>query len=136
MFIRRVWLNENKAKKERSVLNDQKVLREPFNLDTHKKTFINYLEVVITEDGTIVYAVPSHQEMLISITRQKLNVTREELYRLCPEEYYFDLMEWLCKESGCIAVWNEHMVGKANGNQQRIIKILVEEELYRGPILV
>lgn len=50
-----------------------------FDIDQHKKTFIHYLEVVIDENGKIMYAVPSHQEKIISLACEKLNVTREEL---------------------------------------------------------
>ncbi len=113
-------------------MNEQSVLRSPFDIETHKATFINYLEVVISEDGTVMYAVPSHQEKLILLACQKLNVTRDELNELCPEEYYFDFMTWLCKVSGCVALWNSHRIGTANDRQLDIIRKLAEEELYRG----
>lgn len=76
-----------------------------FDLEQHKKTFIHYLEVVIDENGKIMYAVPSHQEKLIALACDKLNVTREELNAMCPQEYYFDFMDWICKMSGVCAVW-------------------------------
>lgn len=41
------------------------------DMEQHKKTFINYLEVVIDENGKIMYAVPSHQEKLIKLACQK-----------------------------------------------------------------
>ena len=37
-----------------------------FDLEKHKQTYVQYLEVVILEDGTVEYAVPSHQEKLIA----------------------------------------------------------------------
>ena len=40
-----------------------------FDLEKHKQTYVQYLEVVILEDGTVEYAVPSHQEKLIEIGR-------------------------------------------------------------------
>lgn len=43
----------------------QRVLRSPFDIETHKATFVNYLEVCIDEGGTPHYAVPSHQEWLV-----------------------------------------------------------------------
>jgi hypothetical protein len=113
-------------------MNEQSILRSPFNIETHKITFINYLEIVILEDGTVMYAVPSHQEKLISLACEKLNVTREELNELCPKEYYFDFMTWLCKISGCVALWNSHRIGTANEQQLETIKQLAEEELYHG----
>ena len=36
----------------------QRVLHSPFYVETHKKTFKNYLEVMIDEDGIVHYAVP------------------------------------------------------------------------------
>ena len=38
-----------------------------FDLEQHKQTYVQYLEVVILEDGTVEYAVPSHQEKLIAL---------------------------------------------------------------------
>ncbi|GAB6761703.1 hypothetical protein [Bacillus cereus] len=40
----------------------QETLRGPFDIETHKKCFVDYLEVVIDEEGTVMYATPSHQE--------------------------------------------------------------------------
>lgn len=111
---------------------EQKVLHNPFNIETHKTTFINYLEVIISEDGTVMYAVPSHQEKLISLACKKLNLTRDELNELCPQEYYFDFLTWLCKISGCVALWNSHRMGVANEQQLKTIKQLSEEKLYSG----
>ena len=70
-------------------MTEQQILHSPFNIETHKKTFINYLEVVILENGIIEYAIPSHQEKLISICCKQLNIDRNELAKMCPQEYYF-----------------------------------------------
>lgn len=113
-------------------MNEEKILRSPFNIDTHKKTFINYLEVIINEEGTIMYAVPSHQEKLIGIACNKFEITREELYEKCPREYYADLMTWLCNITGCISVWNEFKIGNPNNKQQKAIHDLFKHGLYRG----
>lgn len=112
------------------------ILRKPFDIETHKNTFINYLEVVILEDGTIVYAVPSHQEKLIALACEKLNITRTKLNALCPPEYYGDFMNWLCQVSGCVSLWNSFMVGVANPQQVESIKQLIGESLYSGEINV
>ena len=85
-------------------------LNPPFDIWQHKKTFINYLEVVIFPDGHIEYAVPSHQEKLIKVCQDMLGVSRDELNKMCPKEYYFDFMVWLCNISGCVSVWNEYIV--------------------------
>lgn len=38
-----------------------------FDIQKHKETFIDYLEVIIDVNGRIMYAVPSHQEKLIAM---------------------------------------------------------------------
>jgi len=85
-------------------------LYSPFDIEQHKKNFVNYLEVVIFPDGHIEYAIPSHQEKLIAVCMEDLGITREELNKRCPKEYYFDFMTWLCNVSHCVSVWNEYIV--------------------------
>jgi hypothetical protein len=115
-------------------MNEQEVLRKPFDVETHKKTFIRYLEVVILEDGTIVYAIPSHQEKLIAVACQKHSVTRDQLADMCPPEYYFDYMAWLCEMSGCVSVWINHIFGSPNNRQLESLKMLADERLYEGEV--
>lgn len=114
--------------------NQQQVLRAPFDVQTHKRTFINYLEVIILESGEVVYAVPSHQEKMIHLACEKLGVTREELNDLCPAEYYGDFMVWLSKVSGAIPVWNAFYDGSPNKKQMEVLKTLLFEGLYGGNI--
>ena len=96
----------------------QKVLNGEFSIETHKRTFVDYLEVVITEEGDVVYAVPSHQEKLIDIAMKRLGVTRRQLYDMCPPRLMFDVCEWLCDITGCVSVWNMCYVGKPNDIQR------------------
>lgn len=105
-----------------------------FDLEKHKIKFLGYLEVIIMEDGEIVYAIPSHQEKLISIACSKQNITREQLNDKCPREYYFDFMTWLCMETGCISVWNDFYYGDANPQQVESLIMLYKERVYLGPI--
>lgn len=112
-----------------------KILNSPFDIKIHKENFINYLEVCILEDGTIQYAVPSHQEKLISICMKKYMITRDELYRRCPPEYYLDFINWLCTISNTIAVWNDHYEGQSNQKQINSLKILKMNGLYRGSLI-
>jgi len=106
-----------------------------FDMNKHKQTFVHYLEVVIDENGKIMYAVPSHQEKIISLACEKLNVTREELNEMCPEEYYFDFMEWLSIVSGACAVWENFVMGNKFTNEQvNALKNLKSEGLYLGKI--
>ena len=85
-------------------------VHSPFDLEKHKQTFTNYLEVLIDEDGTIMYAVPSHQQKGIAVACARLNVTRNELEARCPKEYYFDFMPWLCMIAKVVFVWNDDCV--------------------------
>lgn len=102
-----------------------------FDIEQHKKTFIHYLEVVIDESGKIMYAVPSHQEKMIALVCDKLNITREELNAMCPQEYYFDLMTWLCKMSGACAVWENFIqCDKLTEQQIMSLQMLKENGLY------
>lgn len=106
-----------------------------FDIERHKRTFTNYLEVVVDEDGKIMYAVPSHQEKLIKLACEKLNVTREELNAMCPEEYYFDFVTWLCKVSGACAVWNTYVASyKPSKRQIEALKALKDSGIYKGEI--
>lgn len=113
-------------------MDEQEVLHSPFDVETHKNTFVNYLEVVIHEDGTVEYAVPSHQEKLIGIAMVKLGVTRRQLLEMCPREMMFDFMNWLCKITSCVAVWDDFHMGESNEVQQRVLQNLKYHGLYRG----
>ncbi len=114
---------------------------EPYNLysvfdaDKHKATYTNYLEVVIDEKGTVLYAVPSHQEKAIAIACDKLGVTRDELNEMCPPEYYFDFARWLCMVSGVVLVWNGDCVyDKPNRKQIAALRMLKMKGLYKGAV--
>lgn len=81
-----------------------------FDLEKHKQTYTDYLEVLIDEDGTIMYAVPSHQQKGIALACARLNVSREQLDALCPREYWGDYMRWLCMIAKVVFVWNDSCV--------------------------
>ena len=53
--------------KHQTIERQQEVLLSPFDINTHKETFISYLEVVISPEGVVEYAVPSHSEKLVEI---------------------------------------------------------------------
>lgn len=111
--------------------DSQAILRSPFDFDVHKKTFINYLEVMIDPDGVIHYAVPSHQEFLIRAACERHNVTRDELNDLCPREYYFDFMTWLWMMTDIIAVWGQgQVIGTPNAKQTEALEQLVKHGLF------
>lgn len=115
-------------------MTDIEVLHSKFDLETHKKTFVCYLEVIILEDGTIEYAVPSHQQKLLELYMKKYNVKREDVMDMCPPEYYFSPNEWLCKETGAISVWDYFFIGNYNEKQKEVLEMLKKEKLYMGEI--
>ena len=43
-------------------MNNEYSVYSEFDITKHKHPYVNYLEVLIKEDGSIVYVVPSHQE--------------------------------------------------------------------------
>lgn len=77
------------------------VLHSKFDFDTHNSTFINYCEVVILEDGTIEYAVPSHEQKLIKVFCDKFNmpydVFIQKMSRDEVNSYYFEICSYLAK---------------------------------------
>ena len=86
----------------------------PFDLEQHKATFTNYLEVLIDADGKVMYAVPSHQEKAVRLVMERLDCTREAVLAMCPPEYYFDYMNWLLMMAGnAMAVWDDMYMAPA-----------------------
>lgn len=121
-----------------SIEQDQEVLHSEFNIETHKNTFINYLEVIIDDEGKIMYAVPSHMERLIEVYMERYNVTREEIIcKLTYEpswEYGLDMSAWLCEKLHCICVWFDCYKGKPNQIQLNKLKTLRLSGVYSGPV--
>lgn len=110
-------------------------LHSAFDAQKHKKKFINYLEVIILADGTVMYAVPSHQEAAAALACEKLRITRDELINMCPVEYYGNYMEWLLKLTGSVAVWlNGIMAPELTVKQILTLRMLKSEGLYKGAV--
>ena len=115
-------------------MNQYEVLHRPFNIDTHKETFVNYLEVVILSDGTVEYAVPSHQKKLEKLVLKQTGETDEELSDRIPESALWDYMEWLQEQCGAIAVWNGFYKGTPNQAQLDTLHELKDAGLYVGEV--
>lgn len=115
--------------------NEKYDVYSAFDIEKHKKKYIHYLEVLILEDGTVMYAVPSHQELAIRLACEKLQITRKELEARCPKEYYFDYMNWLLMQTGSIAVWEEGVIAPLISSKQVAkLKQLKLAGLYKGTI--
>lgn len=119
-------------------MNQQEVLHSPFDIETHKKTFIDYLEIVIDKNGVCHYAVPSHNGILEQLVCKKHHIKYNmwdfsmKAGDLCPKERQFDYYNWLCEETECIMVWGyptNKVVGKPNEKQLEMLKILEKEDL-------
>lgn len=101
-----------------------------FNRKLHAETFINYLEVVIDSSGKIHYANPSH-----TIFMEKLLISKfgdkefRDMAIRCEESW----VDFLCRESGCIAVWNDFYIGKPNSKQKRaLLSLKLMKYTYGG----
>ena len=112
----------------------QRVLRNPFNISTHKETFKNYLEVIIDNEGIVHYAVPSHQEYLIQHLIATTYHSRDALNDAVPREYWFDMLTWLTDQSGMVCVWNDRYAGRLNEAQKQTLMVLQDNDLYFGEI--
>lgn len=107
----------------------------PFNLEEHKKHFVNYLEAIIDRDGTIMYAIPSHQELATKLACAELGVDRKTLEEMCPKEYYFDYMTWLLMRFDGVAVWTNHCnAPNPNKRQIAVLRLLKLHGVYKGII--
>lgn len=111
----------------------------PFDIKKHQETFINYLEVLILEDGTVEYAVPSHQRKALDLACKKLNKTKQEIEDMCPREYYCDYLTWLLGITKSVSVWGncaEHFIVYKTINKKQVatLKKLKRHGLYKGKI--
>lgn len=108
-------------------------LHGAFSYRMHGELFKNYLEVVISPEGEVMYAVPSHQLKLMEILMEKNHWTREQLDEAVPQEFYCNMMEWLYQETGYIAVWNDNFGGHPTKEQTLSLRRLTANGYYCGP---
>jgi hypothetical protein len=114
----------------RSFEEQQKVLHSPFDPDVHKRTFINYLEVMIDKDGVVHYAIPSHLEYLIREAMRRFNVSRNELLDMYLD-HKLDFMEALLADLEFVALWTYSCMGKPNEAQRNAMDRLREMGLFK-----
>jgi len=101
------------------------VLHSPFNIETHKKTFIDYLEVVITQDGVIHYAIPSHLEFCYRYALEVYGFKdREQLYKYLDKTHQD--IEQLTK---CCLAWTHFVRGYVNEPILRSLQDLIQNNL-------
>lgn len=116
------------------MIEQEATLNSPFSFERHKRVFHNYFEVVILEDGTIEYAVPSHQEKLITLACERLHCTRDELSERCPHEYWGDYNVWLAMQAHAICVWDAFAQGVFNVAQLESLGRCKKERLFKGAL--
>ena len=106
---------------------EQQILHSPFDLETHKKTFINYFEAVILPSGAVEYAIPSHQEYLRKYVQQKFHLT-DDIFE-CAD---LDVYQIWCRNSGLIMCWSKRfdVLGENPTNEQILtLATLIKEGL-------
>lgn len=119
--------------------NMQEVLHGPFDIKLHKLTFIDYLEVVISPDGIVEYAVPSHLEKLLKVFMEQEHITdRAEAIRIV-EERDTDMdgpLIALTKLTGYISVWNEAYTCGMSPTKKQLaaLRTLKLNGLYSGSL--
>ena len=122
---------------DKCVCSDEYDVYSEFDIQKHKQRYVNYLEVMIDRDGKIMYAVPSHQEKAVQMACEVKGMSRTELERACPKDYYFDYLTWLLMQSGAMAVWNEfYQCYEPTKEQYASLRRLKMNGIYRGPLPV
>ena len=106
-----------------------------FNAEIHKKKYPNYFEAIITPEGIVEYAHPSHQEKEIERACLKLNVDRHTLCDMTPPEYYFDFLTWLLMQTGDIATFTSFCIAPyVTYRQRKKLAVLKAQGIYSGEI--
>lgn len=107
-----------------------------FDIELHKKTFRKYLEVIIDPEGVVHYAVPSHNERLITYIMDTSDFDRDQIEGMVNvlRVDYGSTVETLCEMSKCISVWNDFYIGKPNDKQRETLQKLKDNELFMGVI--
>lgn len=117
--------------------NIEYVLHHPFDVNTHKRTFIGELNVIIHDDGTVHYAVPSHRAYLAALYCKKKHIKHEWYIKQIVIEKNPTLplyLNELCEATGSIAVWYDHTIGTMNAKQLHTLEMLRRHEVYGGEI--
>lgn len=118
--------------------HQQEVLQSKFDVEVHKKTFVNYLEVIIDEEGIVHYAVPSHLEYLLKMFMNKNKCCDRNYAMQQVEKLSIGKMEtpidFLIAEMKAVSVWYRGYWGKPNEKQKETLKKLKEAGVYGGNI--
>ena len=80
------------------------ILHSKFDVEVHSKNFINYCEVIVLPDGSVEYAVPSHERKVIEIFKREFDLSDEDFDNF-PEELSID---YICKKCHLIMLWYDY----------------------------
>ena len=126
--------------KEPSHERMQEVLHGDFDIETHKETFVSYLEVVISPEGVVEYATPSHTEKMIEIfAKQKgfddIDKAREYVWDVTVKNGMCSAIEYLSGVTGYIVVWFDHYYASDPPTKAQLDKLweLFKNGVYAGP---
>ena len=100
----------------------------------HQDEFIHYCEILISPTGDVVLARPSHQEAIIRIAQEILNVDRDTLYDIVSLE--FSPLSYFMDRFGYIMVWYDlaRTPFKITDQQKETLKLLIKEEILSREI--
>lgn len=110
------------------------ILNGQFDIATHLETFTNYLEVIILPDGTVEYAVPSHQQKLEHIIASMYHITPDQINDDMPRRYWTSVIDYYVGLSHCVSVWTRFIIGIPNTPQHDTLMSLRAAGLYLGEI--
>lgn len=109
-----------------------------FDIVQHAKAYINYLQVIITPEGEIRYAVPG---MGAAMRKYYAETHSSQETEEAQNRVDSGMTTWI-DETGCIEVWNDRVYGKYNQAQkQSLVKLKnakyehTHTRLYKGEIL-
>ena len=126
--------------KQPTIERQQEVLHSPFDIETHKQTFVSYLEVVISPEGTVEYAVPSHSDKLIEILAKQKGIktfdeAKKYVFNTAMNNGYCSSIDFLTGVTRYISVWfNGYVAGDPPTKAQLDkLKELFDNGVYVGP---
>lgn len=127
--------------KKPSIEEQQRVLHSSFDIETHKQTFVSYLEAVISPEGVVEYAVPSYTKKLIEIfMKQKglddIDKATKYIINTVINNGMRSVDQFLIGVTGYIAIWFDrcYIAGDPPTKQQLDkLKELFDNGVYIGP---
>ena len=103
-----------------------------FDIDKHAEHFVNYLEVCISPDGKVHYAIPSHVQFLENVLKQQCLKNGLD-YEKVINEHVADWPNCLCNLTGYISVWDDFIMLPYTGDifdRQTFITDAQKETLF------